>query len=420
MDVAYDHIQEEVYPEDEEGKKHPPRTAEEPTLNAELQEAYKAVANSPWAARLGGLWGSVKKQGEMYYGEAAKEYTAASSTASKGLTDLIGRTRSLSLTRAEQEAGEASDTPTERATPTSAPSSDSTAHPDRPESLSADIVKEASSIVSRFRTEAAKRLKEVQKAEDAADEALLKFGTNISQFLKEAVTIAAPTDEEVDSGTSKVLFESKDAEGKRVIHTTRFEAQLHVIHVSLDSFLRDPSTEEYEVWGQEFDVEGRTGDIAKDLESYDELRRAMEKLVPEKVEYGVFWKRYYFLRHVIETEEKRRRELLKGASTAPTEQISWDEDSEEEGETPKNDSATTPKDHPSLSTGTLKTPTKEEEKEDDDTMTLKPAEPRKSNDQGSTAGSDASYDIVSGATSKAPGSPDEMPKVEESDEEDWE
>jgi hypothetical protein len=116
----------------------------------------------------------------------------------------------------------------------------------------------------------------------------------------------------VDSGTSKVLFESKDSEGKRVIHTTRFEAQLHVIHCSLDSFLRDPVTGEFEPWAKDFDAEKRTEDIAKDLESYDELRRAMEKLVPEKVEYGVFWKRYYFLRHVIETEEKRRRELLKG------------------------------------------------------------------------------------------------------------
>lgn len=62
MDVAYDHIQEEVFPEDEEGKKHDKPAAEEPSLNAEFQEAYKAVANSPWGARLGGLWGSVKKQ----------------------------------------------------------------------------------------------------------------------------------------------------------------------------------------------------------------------------------------------------------------------------------------------------------------------------------------------------------------------
>jgi hypothetical protein len=166
--------------------------------------------------------------------------------------------------------------------------------------------------VSRFRSEAAKRLKDVQKAEDAADEALLKFGTNISQFLRDAVTIAPPTADEIDSGKSKVLFESKDSEGKRVIHTTRFEAQLHVIHCSVDSFMRDPASAEYEPWAEEFDVEKHTEGISRDLALYDELRRAMEKCVPEKVEYSIFWKRYYFLRHVIETEEQRRRELLKG------------------------------------------------------------------------------------------------------------
>jgi hypothetical protein len=62
MDVAYDHIQEEVYPDEEKGRAHDSPEAEQPTLNAELQEAYKAVANSPWGARLGGLWGTVKKQ----------------------------------------------------------------------------------------------------------------------------------------------------------------------------------------------------------------------------------------------------------------------------------------------------------------------------------------------------------------------
>jgi hypothetical protein len=52
---------------------------------------------------------------------------------------------------------------------------------------------------------------------------------------------------------------------------------------------------------------------------------------------------------------------------------------------------------------------------------LKPAQPRRSNDEKSVADSDASYDLVSGATSRAPGSPREPKKVvEESDEEDWE
>jgi hypothetical protein len=63
---------------------------------------------------------------------------------------------------------------------------------------------------------------------------------------------------------------------------------------------------------------------------------------------------------------------------------------------------------------------------------LKPAQPRRSNDEKSVADSDASYDLVSGATSRAPGSPqqdkkhavaeesEEESEEEESEEEDWE
>lgn len=167
-------------------------------------------------------------------------------------------------------------------------------------------------MLSRFRSEAAKRLKDIEKAEDAADEALLKFGTNIRNFLREAVTIAPPA-EDAQGQPGAVLFESKDSSGKKVVHATRFDAQLHVIHSSVDSFLRDPVSPEWEGWRKSFDVDKKTDEIAKDLEKHAELRTAMEKCVPEKVEYGTFWERYYFLRHVIESEEQRRREMLKGA-----------------------------------------------------------------------------------------------------------
>jgi hypothetical protein len=60
MDSVYNHIQEENFPTEEELK---PKDADaaSPTLNAEFQEAWGAVASSPWASRLGGLWGTVKK-----------------------------------------------------------------------------------------------------------------------------------------------------------------------------------------------------------------------------------------------------------------------------------------------------------------------------------------------------------------------
>jgi BSD domain-containing protein len=188
-------------------------------------------------------------------------------------------------------------------------------HPDRPDSLPADIVKEAQSIVSRFKSEAAKRLKDIERAEDAADEALLRLGNNIKSFLQEAVSIAPPTEiieKDSSDGSSKVLFESKDSDGKRVIHTSRFEAQLHVIHCSADGFLKDPAGPEFEAWSREFDIDAKTEQITKDLDKYPELRKAMEKVVPEKVDYPTFWKRYYFLRRVAELEEQRRKELLKG------------------------------------------------------------------------------------------------------------
>lgn len=53
---------------------------------------------------------------------------------------------------------------------------------------------------------------------------------------------------------------------------------------------------------------------------------------------------------------------------------------------------------------------------------LKPTDSRRSEDGKSQADSDASYDLVSGATSRAPGSPKEgrAKKEEDDEEEDWE
>lgn len=181
-----------------------------------------------------------------------------------------------------------------------------------------EALQESETVLSRLRTEAAKRLRDIQKAEDAADEALLRFGTNIRDFLKDAVSIAPPSgsggEAGVGRGGSEVLFESKDASGKRVIHTSRFDAQLHVIHTSTESFTKEPATGDWEDWGKEFDIKAKMEEISSDIEKYPELRATMEKLVPETIPYEDFWKRYYFLRHGIDIAEARRRDLLKGES----------------------------------------------------------------------------------------------------------
>lgn len=246
------------------------------------------------------------------------------SEAQRGFTGLtnavISRTRGLSLAGgAEPGAGAATDGQQQQQQQVEG------ATGDKAKELTTDeAIKESENVLSRLRSEAAKRLKDIQRAEDAADEALLRFGTNISAFLRDAVSIAPPSGDGSsgnNSGSgqgagagdsSTVLFESKDAAGKRVIHTSRFDAQLHVIHTSTESFTKDPATGDWDAWGAEFDIKARTEDISRDLERYPELRATMEKLVPETIPYENFWKRYYFLRHGIDLAEARRKELLKG------------------------------------------------------------------------------------------------------------
>ncbi|KAI0129526.1 hypothetical protein BJ170DRAFT_681023 [Xylariales sp. AK1849] len=413
MDLAYDQIAADALPKDnEEPSGENQKNEQQPTLNEDLQEAYKAISTSAWGSRLGGFFGNVVKQGESVYREASQELTSLGVDAARGAanlqTTLINRTRSLSLATSPT-AGSSIRTVKDKdlsdVTPT-----------DPKNMTSEEAIKESETVISRLRAEAAKRLKDIQKAEDAADEALLKFGANLRDFLKEAVKVSPPTGGSADGEASTVLFESKDASGKRVIHTSRYDAQLHVIHTTADSFARDPvNSAEFTTWVREFNVESKTDDISSDLAKYPELRATMEKLVPDQVPYADFWKRYYFLRHSIETAEERRRELLKAASAE--EEVGWDEDSDDEASPAISDKPLRPAS--TESSTTIHPPTGAVT----DKTLLRPSEPRRSNDEKSQADSDTSYDVVgaaSGVPSQAPSSPKESRKADDSDEEDWE
>ena len=375
------------------------------------------------------------------------------SEAQRGFTGLtnavISRTRGLSLAGGA-EAEDASEQQQQQ-------QEDEGNSGEKSKELTTDeAIKESENVLSRLRSEAAKRLKDIQRAEDAADEALLRFGTNISAFLRDAVSIAPPSggadgnsNNNGQGGDSTVLFESKDAAGKRVIHTSRFDAQLHVIHTSTESFTKDPATGDWDTWGAEFDIKSKTEDISRDLDKYPELRATMEKLVPETIPYEDFWKRYYFLRHGIDLAEARRKELLKGLfwilfllfhynlvgrvcvismltnlrlAASAEEEVGWDEDSDDEAAAaPGSSKADEPKRPGSTgSSTTIHPPTKPAEKP---STLLKPNESRKSNDERSQPDSETSYDMVgaaSGVPSNAPNSPREGRKADDDSDEDWE
>ena len=332
MDLAYDHIAEQSFsdrtptPKPGDVSSTPTQadtttttTSTEPsrpTLQTELQDTFRAFSASPWASRLGGLWGNVRKQGESYYQEARKEAEAASEEALKGFTELkdsiVKRTRGLSL--GEQDHVAAPDT-SESVT---ASSEEVTNDPEYTNTTTdTQTLDTIETYLTRFRTEASKRLKDVERAEDAADEALLRLGTNIRNFLRDAVAVSPPDEalaSENRGNVSDILFESKESSGRRAIHTNRLDAQLHMIHTRSQSFTEDPGMEgdSWKTWSDKYKSEDRTDDIAADLDKYPELRRRMEELVPEKVDYQIFWARYYFMRDGLEQAERRRKEVIKG------------------------------------------------------------------------------------------------------------
>ncbi|EMR64513.1 putative bsd domain-containing protein [Eutypa lata UCREL1] len=411
MDLAYDNIVKESLPKDDEPSSSSSEKKPEPqaTLNDDIQEAYRAFSSSPWGTWLGGQVGKVVKQGGEVYREAQQEVTSLGVDASRGLARL--RARAISLTTAvppaeqseQQQSADKDKDKESETTPTATK-----------DGKMEEGMKQSETYLSKLRAEAAKRLKDIQRAEDAADEALLSFGKNFRDFLQDAIVFKPGTSED-SQGTSH-RFESKDESGKRVIHTSRYDAQLHVIHTSEKSFTEDPASEEFAAWVKGFDAESKTESISSDLAKYPELRTNMEKLVPDRVPYADFWKRYYFLRHSIETAEARRRDLLKAASAE--EEIGWGEESDDETAPAKSgDKDKSVRPRSSASSTTIQPPAAAAS----DKPRVKSSEPRKSNDEKSQADSDTSYDLVgaaSGNPSQAPSSPKESRKADDSEEDD--
>ncbi|KAF3917898.1 hypothetical protein ABW20_dc0108154 [Dactylellina cionopaga] len=437
MDFAYDHIIEENLPRhqtsnvDDDRAQTPTQASTSQTphrrqqsLSSEFDEAYKTIQTTAWGARFGAILETVKKQGEVYYDVTKNEYAQRTEQAQKGWTGLreavVTRSRALSTGTAPEAIPEA---PGEEETGESSASAERSTSPNQT----------SASLIARLRAEAVKGITEVQKAEDAADAYLAKFGANLGSFLRDAVTIAPPTEEEIAAEKANekkdVLFETRGSEeSKRPIHTTRLDAQLHLLHSNLDNFKSDPRSEKYKSeWSPNFSADKKTEQIAKDLEQYPELRSSMEKLVPGDVPYEDFWKRYYYFRGELDAEEQKRKELLKVAAKEE-EEVGWEEDSEEDGDDDdeEEDEEEEEEDEEESEEEETKKPAtaaagqpipKPSQKPSSDTLRAK----SKPADIMSQPDSEASYDLVSGAPSNASGSPPKKQTAQdESDEEDWE
>jgi len=108
---------------------------------------------------------------------------------------------------------------------------------------------------------------------------------------------------------------------------------LHDLHSTQELLLTDPdvkSNPSFAEWNESFSAEKRTDEIAALLEHYPELRSLMDSLVPEKIPYKDFWKRYLFQKSKIDAEEAKRKQVFENSHD--DNDFDWDgEDEEDEG-----------------------------------------------------------------------------------------
>lgn len=239
MDIAYDHIIDDSLPTSEDGRTTPTPSSDntqksgsshrrQESLSTEFNQAYRAISSSPWGMRFGAIFEQVKKQGEVYYDATKHEYEARSEQAAKGLTELkeqiATRSRALSTEGVVDDDNNNNDQNAREEGSSSGDISSSktrgwisTTNEDGTAKSAAQLIKEQN-IIKDLRAKAMKGITDLQKAEDAADEYLLKLGTNLGNFFKDAVTIAPPEDGEDEiegrakAAEKEVLFETKGSE----------------------------------------------------------------------------------------------------------------------------------------------------------------------------------------------------------------
>ncbi|KAK9369604.1 hypothetical protein V1509DRAFT_619988 [Lipomyces kononenkoae] len=415
MDTAYDAIQQESLPDKdfierprEQGSSSNDNdgtttneSAAVPTLSEELNEAFQSFNESAWGSRIGGLWETVRKQGEAALDMTKKDITAASEMATKELASLSEQLRTSTI--ANQVATQASALVTSASERLSFDAGDGSRTARQLATRVRIAPKSTSKMFSVLKQKAQARIEELDTAE--ISKYISQVGKDVSEFLKDAVTIDPAEDEYYYNEATRtpvgrdVLFDVPE-DIKRQIYTTRLDAQLHALHTSVEPILADSDDAAFKEFAERFSADAQTGIIAQDLDHYPELRKLMEKVVPEKVTYEEFWKRYYFLREQINQEELRRKQLLNEAGQTD-ENFDWDEEDEDEQEQQQQQQHDAGRENKGSENPSNLTKTS------NSTETLKPDEAEGpaseagSKNTSSRPSSESSYDVVSAVSSQA-------------------
>ncbi|KAK1318453.1 hypothetical protein QJS10_CPB04g00779 [Acorus calamus] len=159
--------------------------------------------------------------------------------------------------------------------------------------------------------------KETEIIKEAASRAVkdlpvsIEAGASVAQGSLESVGQAIDA---LGSSVSDILFQSSPLD----------EASADV--GSCDVLRGSEDVAEYQRWIEGFSLEGKEGEIGELMgEEGGVLEGMYERLVPEVVDHGMFWRRYFYRLHKLRVAEDARANLVKRAIAMDDEEdLSWE------------------------------------------------------------------------------------------------
>ncbi|KAI7732133.1 hypothetical protein M8C21_025328 [Ambrosia artemisiifolia] len=184
-----------------------------------------------------------------------------------------------------------------------------------------------------FREVASRAVKELPASIDVGTSAIdgvLKSTAEIIAQGKEA--LLAPSD--VDDSDASERHSYSDRGGLDSVRYSRFDAQLNAIRSDVRVFCEDPEdVEDYNNWKLGFVVGDKKDEIEELIGENGGLEEVYAKLVPNEVDDGSFWFRYYYKVHKLKQQEEMRAKLVKRSlSVDDEEELSWDVDDDDDDE----------------------------------------------------------------------------------------
>lgn len=183
----------------------------------------------------------------------------------------------------------------------------------------ADRVKstDVSSTFDAVSTRANKALDSLDSQLEIVEQQASKFVSLLTSFFSSMVVVKEEPKPAVEQKDADRSFSSilTSAYGN-----TRYDNDLHKLHTTEKFYLESNANEETQIAA--FDVSSKTTEISALLEKYpDTLQQLMNKLVPVKIPYDVFWYRYFEQEQQLKQQEESRKKLLKKPTETPSSEV---------------------------------------------------------------------------------------------------